>query len=119
MNWYYEKDGVSQGPFPEPEILALAQRQQVQAQTLIWNPGLEDWSTLGTLKPEWLEQPNPEPTKKPAAKQTMPKTDGPLPSSEPVVKGQLPKPKAGLERDEGEKKVGLLGRLFGFGKKKL
>ena len=118
MNWYYEKDGMSQGPCPEPEILALVQRQQLVASTLVWHPGLEEWTTVALLKPEWLEKPKVEPVIKPAAKPTMPKTDGPLPAAETAAKSQLPKPKAGLEKPADEKKVGLLGRLFGFGKKK-
>ena len=118
MNWYYEKEGVSQGPCPEQEILALVQRQQVVAKTLVWNPSLEDWGTVEALKPEWLKQQPIEPAKKAAGKQTVPKTEGPLPTTETPVASKLPKPKAGLEKAAEEPKVGLLGRLFGFGKKK-
>lgn len=118
MNWYYEKDGVSQGPLPEPEMLALVRKQQVHAHSLVWHPGLEEWDSVQKLKPDWLTEPKVEAVKQPQAKQTVPKTDGPLPSQEPAVVGKLAKPKAGLEKSEDGKKPGLLGRLFGFGKKK-
>ena len=119
MNWYFEKDGISQGPCPEAEIVALAQRQQVVASTLIWHPGLEEWGTVEQLKPEWLKQSVTAAAAVPPAKKTVPKTEGPLPTSEAVPASHLPKPKAGLEKPAGKaEKGGVLGRLFGFGKKK-
>lgn len=120
MKWYYEKEGVSQGPCPEDEIIALVQKKQVRAATLIWHSGLEDWDTISALKPEWLTQtPAPAAPPSPPAKQTVPKTEGPLPAAEAAPAPKLAKPKAGLEKStEDTGKPGLLGRLFGFGKKK-
>ncbi len=122
MRWYYEKEGVSQGPCPEEEIIALVQKKQVQASTLIWHSGLEDWGMVRELKPEWLEQPAvpAAAATPPPARQTVPRTEGPLPAAEAAQAPTLAKPKAGLEKpaDDGKGKGGLLGRLFGFGKKK-
>jgi hypothetical protein len=67
MNWYFEQDGVSQGPFTEGELLGRVRAKAVSAETLIWNPSLEAWQSVGELKPEWLkpatvEQPRSAPT---------------------------------------------------------
>lgn len=122
MKWYYEKEGISQGPLPEDEIIALVLKKEVVASTLIWHSGLEDWGMVNDLKPEWLKQTAAPPAAAPSpapAKQTMPKTEGPLPAAEAPSAPKLAKPKAGLEKStEDTGKVGLLGRLFGFGKKK-
>ena len=120
MNWYYEKDGVSQGPHPESEIVALVQRRQVVATTLVWHPGQEEWSAVESVKPEWLKQPAISATVAPPARQTVPKTEGPLPGADAAAASHLSKPKAGLEGDAVEPpgKTSFLGRLFGFGKKK-
>ena len=119
MKWYFEKEGISQGPCPEAEILTLVKRQQIVAGTLIWHAGLEEWDTVEKLKPEWLKLAATLPVAEPPAKQTVPKTEGPLPSGETAPAGHLPNPKAGLEKSGAEAdKGGLLSRMFGFGKKK-
>ncbi|MDB6137390.1 MAG: hypothetical protein JWO94_462 [Verrucomicrobiaceae bacterium] len=118
MNWYYEKEGVSQGPCPETEIVALARRHQVVATTLIWHPGLDEWDSVEKLKPEWLEQPEVTAKEEVRVTHTVPKTEGPLPTTEAPATSNLPKPKAGLEKPaEPVAKGGLLGRLFGRNKK--
>ena len=120
MNWYYEKEGVSHGPCPEAEIIALVQRKQVMATTLVWHPGLEAWDTVQVVKPEWLEKMEAAPAPETPTRQTVPKTEGPLPSAETAPASVLRKPKAGMENsgESGAKgKGGLLGRLFGIGKK--
>jgi len=120
MNWYYEKEGVSHGPCPEAEIMTLVQRKQVLATTLVWHPGLDGWDMVQVVKPEWLERAEAAPVLEAPARQTVPRTEGPLPSAETAPASVLRKPKAGLEKSgEGEKaKGGILGRLFGMGKKK-
>ncbi|MDB6073226.1 MAG: hypothetical protein JWO89_866 [Verrucomicrobiaceae bacterium] len=119
MNWYYEKEGVSHGPCPEAEIITLVRRKQVVASTLVWNPGLEEWDAVEKLKPEWLEQADAPVPPEPIARQTVPRTEGPLPSSEAAPATPLSKPKAGMGKSAAEtaEKKGLFGRLFGRGKK--
>ena len=99
--------------------MTLVQRKQVVATTLVWNPTLDSWDTLQVVKPEWLNQVQATPMPEAPARQTVPKTEGPLPSAEAPPASVLRKPKAGLEKPaEGEKgKGGILGRLFGMGKK--
>ena len=113
MNWYYEKQGVSQGPLTEDAMIDLLRRKQIAAETLVWNPGLEQWAGVGQVKPEWLKAVQATP----AAVQTA-KAQAPMPiDSNPPT--PLAKPKAGLEPDTAEPQAkeqrGFLQRLFGFG----
>jgi hypothetical protein len=116
MNWYFEKQGVSQGPLSEDAMIDLLQRQQMAAETRVWHPGLEEWSILGQLKPEWLKA-VAAPAAQPALKRMQ--TSLPVDSTPPTP---LPKPKAGIEAGAAEpptkEKRGFLQRLFGRGKGK-
>lgn len=41
--WYYARDGRAVGPVSEAELLALAARNAVGRETLVWTGGLEAW----------------------------------------------------------------------------
>ena len=115
-NWYYEKQGVSQGPLAEEAMIDLLRHKQIAAETLVWNPGLEEWAGVGRLKPEWLKAVQAAPATVRAAK---PQAPMPIDSNPPTP---LARPKAGIEPDIAEPQAkeqrGFLQRLFGFGKKK-
>lgn len=55
MNWYYEKQGVSRGPFVEEEFRDMVKSLVVPLDGLVWHPGMTEWRTLEALQPEWLE----------------------------------------------------------------
>lgn len=103
MNWYFEVQGVSKGPFPEEEFAQMARRGDVPADSLIWRPGLKEWGSIRAINPAWIaEPPVPKapaapPTKEPAvlkkAKTTVaPKTAAPSPANEdlPVIEAAVP-----------------------------
>jgi len=114
MNWYFEKQGVSQGPFSEEAMIGLLQHKEMAAETLIWQAGLEAWASVQQVKPEWLTA-APAAAPKPVFKRMQ--TGLPVSSTPPIL---LPKPKAGIEPGAAgapaTKKRGFLQRLFGFGK---
>ena len=91
MNWYFEKDGISQGPLSEAALAAKVRAKEVPADSLIWHVGREDWQSVNELRPAWLEP--PAPALAPTAAKPMP----------PAAKTE---------------KTGLLQRLFSFGKSK-
>jgi len=96
MNWYFEQDGVSQGPFTEGEMSGRVRANAVSAETLIWNPSLEEWKSVSELKPEWL---------KPATVEQ--------PRSAPPTKSAFSKPVIQAAPESAEAKPGLFKRLFG------
>jgi hypothetical protein len=139
MNWYFEEQGVSKGPFPESEFAQMVQRREVPADSLVWKPGLEEWATVLEINPPWLK--TPALAAKPQSKKTKPiispgksrETDEGLPIIEAAIpvepatvtrtpaqsklKPQAPTPAAD-EAAMPVEKGGLLKRVFGFGGKK-
>lgn len=49
MQWYYVMDGKRTGPVTDAELKALYQRQQINADTLVWRQGMKAWTALGRL----------------------------------------------------------------------
>jgi GYF domain 2 len=104
MNWYFEKNGISQGPHSEAELEAKVRGNELHQDSLVWHVGQNDWQPVSSLRPQWLEMVKP-----PEAVVTTPsKAPAPAAKSVPV------KPTT----TEQVKKPGLLTRLFGFGKSK-
>ena len=98
MNWYYEQNGVSQGPVQEVDLMDRVRAKEVSEDTLIYHPGMEEWKSVRELKPEWVKPvPVPVPTPVQPARKVAAKA---APASAPKA-------------DEGEEKPGLFKRLFG------
>jgi len=105
MNWYFEKEGISQGPVPEHDLAGRVQRGEVLGDTLVWHDGMMEWLQVGQVSPDWIKPKAPSPAAKPAAKVSS--TTKPLAPSKQDIK-----PAA-----EVEEKQGFFSRLFGAGKK--
>lgn len=147
MNWYFEKEGISQGPIPEAEMEAHLRNRELQPTDLVWHVGRESWDTLAVVRPEWvkgLAQPRPVPDATPepepeveASVEIKPRRETPVRAATPApsrLKPQAPtsspesstkgKKKPASEAapapttEENEAKPGLFKRLFGSGKKK-
>lgn len=146
MNWYFEEQGVSKGPYEEAEFVQMVHRREVPAGALVWKPDMNEWATVAEINPPWLSTPpvaeksakaapvESSPKKKekaPNAKATSTLSDdapvievavpteaanAPQPVAMPKLKLQAPTP-APPEPAPPEK-GGLLKRVFGFGKKK-
>lgn len=135
MNWYFEVQGVSKGPFPESEFAQMVQRRDVPTDSLVWRPGLEDWGTVGEINPGWVAA--PAVAEKPQARKTKPIVSPQRsPSSEdlPIIEAAIPVERADTARsptpsklkpqapspatEQAAEKSGLLKRVFGFGGKK-
>jgi GYF domain 2 len=52
MRWFYVTPGHEKLAVHESEIAGLAVSGVLRPQTLLWHPGLENWSTAGELRPE-------------------------------------------------------------------
>lgn len=104
MNWYFEIDGVSQGPFSESVLALKVQTGDLPSQTLIWNPSMTEWEPAGVVKPDWLKPIIPPipaaPVAKPSAARNPTKPLAPSKTEQPV-----------------EEKPGFFKKLFGRGKK--
>jgi GYF domain 2 len=130
MNWYFEKDGVSQGPHSEEELEALVRSGTVAAHHLIWQVGMENWDSVQLLRPQWLQSASPtgarvieaepepgplsEPAETPAAK---PKRERAVSTAKPAtsrLRATPAKPEADTSAAaEPPPKTGILKRLFG------
>jgi hypothetical protein len=138
MNWYFEVQGVSKGPFPESEFAQMVQRREVPADSLVWKPGLEEWATVSAINPPWLK--NPATAERPQSKRTRPIVSpqkSPPPEDLPIIEAAIPVESANATRAPAQSKLkpqaptpaaeqtaqpaeksGLLKRVFGFGGKK-
>lgn len=135
MNWYYEQSGVSIGPVDESALSGLVDSGALQGDSLVWHPGLDDWTTAILLQPALFVPRAPQvadvaptPSQEPAEEDQEPEIKvrpvrGGAPSPSRVVRhapsGEAPPPplpakKAG-SKDLSVKKPGLLKRLFGGG----
>jgi hypothetical protein len=132
MNWYYEDNGVAQGPLLESQLEAHARSQKIVADTLIWQAGSSEWKSVKELRPVWLEVPKQtadpvvavkaEAKPKPLSKQATARAkDTPLAkgtsNAEHPKTAEVVKPIAVVEEPVVEK-PGILKRLFGLGRKK-
>ncbi|WP_447887142.1 DUF4339 domain-containing protein [Serratia fonticola] len=48
MRWHYEKDGVRHGEIVDTEMLEKIRRGELNAHTLVWQPGMPDWQPLSS-----------------------------------------------------------------------
>lgn len=57
MNWYYAKDGQQQGPVDDTELARLVNSKQINATTLVWREGLQQWQPYQEIwvagMPDW------------------------------------------------------------------
>jgi hypothetical protein len=118
MNWYFEDNGVAQGPHLESELEAQVRVQKLSADSLIWHAGLAEWQPVQKLRPLWLVALKPAI----AAESIKELTESapPAPAQEeakPTLRPTAPlKSKESPEAAE-ENKPGILKRIFGLGKK--
>lgn len=64
QTWYYAENGEQRGPFTEDEMTALVRDGALASETLVWNPGLTEWTalrgtSLGALLPATPPLPPP------------------------------------------------------------
>ena len=101
MNWYFENNGISEGPVTETVLAMRIQKGEIAADALIWNPSLDEWQTVQALKPDWLI---PVIVAAPV--------EAKAPPARPATR-----PLAPSKSDEGTAKVGFFKKIFGGGKK--
>ncbi len=126
MNWYFEKEGVSQGPHTEAEMVKRMTSKELSSDSLVWNAQMESWTTVAEAKPEWLliesavteatapveAAPPPRPASRPISAPLKPIRETPAKGAAPAPSRLKPQAPVGGE----ESKPGFFKRLFG-GKK--
>lgn len=101
MIWFYNNEGVADGPHDEEAMKAMIKEGRINARTLIWRSGLELWEEAGTLMAAWWQ---PQLKKiKVAAK----------PGTETSGSRRTPTPLAPTEEEAPKLKEGFFTRLFG------
>lgn len=106
MTWFYNDQGVAQGPLDELGMRSLINAGRIDEHTLIWHQGMEFWIEAGTLNSAWWH----------------PVMDKPLKSAETISSGteashRSPIPLAPTETLQKPKSESLFQRLFGGRKK--
>ena len=51
MDWHYAENGQQLGPVTEQRLLELAQNGTVNAQTLVWHSGMQEWKPFHEVGP--------------------------------------------------------------------
>jgi hypothetical protein len=122
MNWYYEDNGVAQGPYPEAEVELKFRLKSIAEDTLLWHTGLVEWQSAEKLRPQWLKPSGPAAEKvevKKAEEKKVAASKSKTQVEEPEEAKPTLRPTAPLKGQEPaeEGKKGILKRIFGMGKK--
>lgn len=145
MTWYYNNEGVADGPHDEEAMRDLVSRHRVSSRTLIWNPSGENWQEVSAALPSWWQsrsstrteaikgdKPAPAPVVETVTATATASAAAETPQASPSSSanpGTRPlNGDAGTSRNfapvapsnkakADDEKPGLLKRLFGFGKK--
>lgn len=62
MHWYYLDNAQRVGPLSEAEFQRLVSAGQIRADTLVWKPGLAEWTAYDRLTPQAPPSTAPPPT---------------------------------------------------------
>jgi hypothetical protein len=54
MNWYYVRDGNQDGPHSDESVQALLRSGSIDARTLVWREGMQDWQPISQAAPQFL-----------------------------------------------------------------
>ncbi|MDZ4286791.1 MAG: DUF4339 domain-containing protein [Prosthecobacter sp.] len=110
MNWYFNNEGMADGPYDEPTMTDFAGGGRVRADTLVWQPTMNAWQETAAVNPPWW-RPGAAPASAPA------------PSSVPLARpttGHLsselrrtPVPNAPTDVLPFQSRPGFFKRLFG------
>ncbi len=57
MNWFYAEHGQKHGPISDGELISLAEKGSLRAETLIWREGMPNWEKLGSVRPDLVSSP--------------------------------------------------------------
>ncbi|HYF37401.1 MAG TPA: DUF4339 domain-containing protein [Prosthecobacter sp.] len=116
MNWYFDNEGVADGPHDEDAMKVFAVAGQVGPQTLVWQPSMSGWQEAVALKVTWLRPAQPPVKEVAPLPVPVPRTaTGVL---NPDTTRRVPVPSAPTGALTPGRKPGFFRRLFGFGRKK-
>lgn len=113
--WFYNDQGLSQGPCTAAEMRSLLQHGQLQPDSLVWTPDQATWLPLATCRPPWSQLPPTSST--PAPQPTTPHAAipdrQPAPAPDPAHAAPRLKPQAPSQPEPTPKKSGFFSKLFG------
>ena len=117
MNWYYNKEGLAQGPLEEAAMSALFRDGDLTETSLIWQPGMSQWQSIRQLGPAWSRAAVERSAPAPAPSTLPPNARAKSPATGKKVEAESPRtplrPLAPTEDAESAPKPSLLKRLFG------
>lgn len=56
MRWYYDANGVADGPHDEAAMFAAKLDNRIQADTLVWHRDMETWQEAAAINPRWWHE---------------------------------------------------------------
>ena len=108
MNWYYNNQGIADGPYDEPEMRAHVKRGLISAKTLVWqSSSMEVWQEAAPLNPTWW-QPLSE-----LKSSTRPSVTPKPQAGAVTINVRHPIPHAPMETPKPSKVGGFIKKLFG------
>jgi len=110
MTWYYNNDGVADGPHEDEAMSELKSQKRLNAQTLIWHPEAAQWQAVAQMSPAWWQPAQPKVTSPQVS------TDKTL-KKEEVIKGGFT-PMAPIASEKAST-TNFFKRLLGLGRKKM
>ncbi|MEN3943541.1 DUF4339 domain-containing protein [Prosthecobacter sp. SYSU 5D2] len=108
MTWYFNNNGAADGPYDDEAMASLVAQKRIQAQTLIWHPGVDLWQEISSFSPSWW--------KSAMASNAAGSNEKPVKADTPTTTRNLV-PMAPRADNSPKVQTSFLKRLFGWGKK--
>ncbi|MES2736808.1 MAG: DUF4339 domain-containing protein [Verrucomicrobiota bacterium] len=101
MTWYFNNDGVADGPYEDEAMAALLAQNRIRGHTLVWQVGGEAWQEIAAQAPNWWQP------------VTTAQADVVVSSRPPTTRGLVPN--APVVEAKPAASGGFLKKMFGFG----
>lgn len=101
MTWYFNNDGVADGPYEDEAMAALLVQNRIKGHTLVWQVGGETWQEIAAQAPDWWQP------------VTAAQTDAVVSTRPPTTRGLVPN--APVVEAKPAASGGFLKKMFGFG----
>lgn len=54
MSWFYLSPSKQRLPFDEAETASMVRGGVIRRETMVWEPGMDDWAAASEIRPEWF-----------------------------------------------------------------
>ena len=113
QQWYANIDGANQGPVDEAVLKRWIEDGKVTADTMVWQPGMQDWISAETIRSNWFQQKSRSTGSKESRSLSADSGDIDWPGAQQKSQGQAPDLTALLVTRGWVQFLAITGLIFG------